>query len=189
MYAFLLPLLIGFAFNLASAFTTAYSRRLGKRRGRWVTAVLRNVLGIPVWVAGFALAVRTPAPELFPTSLWITITAWVLIAIGGGIIVVGLISLRAMAAAPSMLDGLVESGLYAYVRNPIHSGTMLEFTGLALLIPTQPVIVACILGLAWTLLQTLLDEYDLQQRIPAYRDYMRRVPRFIPHRKVRDPRH
>jgi protein-S-isoprenylcysteine O-methyltransferase Ste14 len=184
MYLFLIPLLLGFAFNLSSAFTAAYSRRLGERRGRWVTAILRNVLGIPVWAIGFALAVRTPAPELFLPNQQTTFAGWLMIVLGGGIVVVGLFSLRVIAAAPSAHNRLVESGLYAHVRNPIHSGTILEFIGLALLVPTPPMLTACILGLAWVLLQTRFDELDLLQRLPAYRDYMRRVPRFIPHRKI-----
>jgi protein-S-isoprenylcysteine O-methyltransferase Ste14 len=94
--------------------------------------------------------------------------------------VVALYSLRAKAAVPSLQDGLVQSGLYGRVRNPIHSGTMLEFAGLALLFPTLPVLLACALGVLWVLLQTRCDEYDLLQRLPAYRHYMQRVPRFIP---------
>ena len=65
---FLIPLLAGFAFNSASAFTAAYSRRWGAPAGRLITAVLRNVLGIPVWVAGLVVAARTPAPALLPAG-------------------------------------------------------------------------------------------------------------------------
>jgi hypothetical protein len=53
MFIFLVPLMFGFAANLASAFTTAFSRRWGERRGAVITAVLRDILGIPVWVLGF----------------------------------------------------------------------------------------------------------------------------------------
>lgn len=56
MYRFLIPLLIGFAFNWASAFTDFYSKRWGQRAGRLSSFVLRNILGIPVWVYGLALA-------------------------------------------------------------------------------------------------------------------------------------
>jgi protein-S-isoprenylcysteine O-methyltransferase Ste14 len=48
-------------------------------------------------------------------------------------------------------------------------------------IPTQTVGLTSLLGLIWVLLQTRCDEYDLLQRFPAYRTYMQRVPRFIPH--------
>jgi protein-S-isoprenylcysteine O-methyltransferase Ste14 len=184
MYLFLLPLIFGFACNLASAFTMTYSRRWGERSSRWITAILRNVLGIPVWAIGYGLAARAPASALFSSNWAANLAGWLLIAIGGGIILAALFSLRAKAAAPSVQDELIQTGLYAHVRNPIHSGTMLEFAGLVLLNPTLPMVIACALGVAWVLLQTRFDELDLLQRIPAYRDYMRRVPRFIPTRKV-----
>lgn len=181
MYIFLIPLLLGFIFNLSSAFTTVYSRRWGERCGRWSTAILRNVLGIPVWAVGLGMAARAAGPVFFAPN-WITrFAGWSLIAIGGGVILAALYSLRVKAAVPSLQDGLIQSGLYARVRNPIHSGTLLEFAGLFLLFPTVPMTVACVLGVFWVLLQTRFDEYDLLQRILAYREYMQRVPRFIPH--------
>ena len=136
-----------------------------------------------MWTLGFGLSARTPAPRLFSSSLVTNLAGWLLILIGGGIILAALYSLRSKAAVPSMQDGLIESGLYAHVRNPIHSGTILEFAGLVLLIPSQAIAIACVLGLGWVLLQTRCDEYDLLQRLPAYRDYMRRVPRYIAHLK------
>ncbi len=39
---------------------------------------------------------------------------------------------------------------------------------------------ACALGVAWILLQTRLEEYDLLQRLPGYREYRRAVPCFPP---------
>jgi hypothetical protein len=55
MYMFLIPLLLGFGLNSASAFTAAYSRCWGERGGRLASLLLRNVFGIPVWVIGLAL--------------------------------------------------------------------------------------------------------------------------------------
>jgi hypothetical protein len=59
MFAFLIPLLVGFTCNLASAFTIVYSKKLGERIGTLVTAMLRDGFGIPVWGLGFALATLT----------------------------------------------------------------------------------------------------------------------------------
>jgi protein-S-isoprenylcysteine O-methyltransferase Ste14 len=61
----------------------------------------------------------------------------------------------------------------------------LEFAGLLLLSPTRVVGLACILGLAWGLLQARLEEIDLVKRLPAYVEYMQRVPRFVPGLKKR----
>ena len=177
---FLIPLALGFAFNLASAFTTAFSRRWGARRGSLVTSILRNVLGIPVWAIGFGLAVRAPSPLLFASTTAVDVVGWLIIAAGGTIILMALFTLRLPAVMPSMRDTLVQDGLYAHVRHPIHGGTLLEFAGLLLLAPTQAVALACALGVVWILAQTGLEERDLLQRLPDYRGYMERVPPFLP---------
>lgn len=187
MYAFLIPLLIGFLFNSASAFTSAYSRRWGERGGRLATLLLRNVAGIPLWVVGLGLAIRTPSPSLFRSGFAVGILGWLLVAVGSLVIVAALLALRWRAAAPSLGDSLVEQGPYAHVRHPIYSGMLLEFAGLVLVVPTRAVALACLLGVAWTLIQARLEELDLLERMPIYREYMQRVPRFIPRFRRRQP--
>jgi len=180
MYWFLLPLLAGFACDWASAFTTACSRRWGQRRGRRVTFFLRMVIGMPAWATGLALAVRTPAPRLFPQAPAAEIAGWLLVAAGCLPMIFGLLALRFPAALPSTQDALVAHGIYAHIRHPIYAGMLLEFLGLALLFPTPAALPACALGLAWIFVKTRLEELDLVQRMPAYRAYMQRVPRFLP---------
>jgi protein-S-isoprenylcysteine O-methyltransferase Ste14 len=183
MYVFLIPLLVGFIFNCASALTTFYSRQWGERRGSIVTVVLRDILGIPVWAIGFALAARAQSPLIFARTTVTNVAGIFLIVVGSAIIIVALVTIRSKAAAPSLKDGLVKSGAYARVRHPIHSGTFLEFAGLFLLRPIVPVAVACALGTIWIFVQSSLEESDLVQRIPAYREYMKEVPRFLPRRR------
>ncbi len=187
MFFFLIPLLLGFTLNVASAFTTAWSRRWGERRGRQVTALLRNVLGIPVWVVGLALAIRTPSPALFPASPVAGIAGWVLLVAGCSVIGLALAVLRSKAAAPSTSDALVERGLYRRVRHPIHAGMFLVWIALPLMHPRAAVGLACAIGICWTLAQTRAEELDLLQRLPAYADYMRRVPRFLPRPRPGEP--
>jgi protein-S-isoprenylcysteine O-methyltransferase Ste14 len=179
-YIFLLPLVLGFACNAASAFTTAFSKRWGERRGSLITVILRDVLGIPVWAIGLGLAFHATSPALFASTLVTDTLGWLMICAGAVIILIALFSIRTRAAAPSMQDTLVQRGPYAHVRHPIHSGALLEFIGLFLLSPTQTVGVAVILGIAWILVQTKLEEVDLLQRLQGYREYMRRVPGFLP---------
>lgn len=180
MFLFLIPLVLGFSFNLASAFTTAFTRRWGERGGSVLTVVLRNVFGIPVWAIGFGLAALTPSPVLFAVTIPTQILGWLLVGIGCVIILAALVTIRARAAMPSTVDALAQDGLYAHVRHPIHSGTLLEFFGLLIIRPTQVIALACALGIVWVLIQTRLEEQDLLQRLPAYREYMQRVPRFAP---------
>jgi protein-S-isoprenylcysteine O-methyltransferase Ste14 len=180
MFFFLIPLVLGFTFNLLSAFTAAFSRKWGDRLGSNMTVLFRDILGIPVWAIGFCLAALAPAPNLFERRLGVEIAGWFLIAAGGLIIVVALITIRLRSLAPSTGDALARSGIYARVRHPIHSGTFLEFLGLFIVRPSATIGVACALGIVWVLIQTMCEERDLLQRMPEYRQYMNRVPRFIP---------
>jgi protein-S-isoprenylcysteine O-methyltransferase Ste14 len=181
MYVFLIPLLLGFALNSASTFTAAYSRRWGERRGQLASVLLRDVFGMPVWAVGLALAMRTPSPMLFTSGPVTEALGWLLTAAGSCVILWALLPLGWRAVMPSVRDTLVIRGLYAHVRHPLYCGVLLEFVGLALLNPTQAVVLACALGIGWIVLQARLEELDLLQRMPAYREYMERVPRFVPH--------
>ena len=183
MYLFLAPLLIGFTLNSASTFTTFYSHHFGDKAGRLLCTILRNVLGIPVWAIGYAMAAMAPSSQLVTSSLFSSVLAWLLMISGGAVIIIGLWSLRARAAAPSMHDMLVSHGLYAYIRHPLYSGMLLELAGLFAWVPTLPMLLACLLGVLWVLLQARLEELDLLQRLPSYREYMQRVPRFVPNFK------
>jgi protein-S-isoprenylcysteine O-methyltransferase Ste14 len=180
MYYFLIPLFFGFASNLASAFTTAYSGKWGNRAGTVITFLLRNIFGIPVWAAGFVLSVHESTELLFHLSTPGQVIGWFFIAAGCVIIIIALVSIRAKAAAPAVGNNLVNTGIYSLVRHPIHSGTMLEFAGIFVLRPSAYVGIACITGFLWIYLQSLFEERDLLLRIPGYKDYMMHVPRFIP---------
>lgn len=180
VYLYLIPLILGYAANLASAFTTAYSRRLGDEWGSAVTIGLRAVLGIPLWLAGLALAVRAGGPRLFEPSILTRGLAGLLIAAGAALIAGGMLSMRRSTWLPNTHDALVEAGLYKSIRHPMDAGTLVGFAGLFVLAPTAAVGAACGLGVVWIALQTHCEELDLLQRLPAYRDYMRRVPGIIP---------
>jgi protein-S-isoprenylcysteine O-methyltransferase Ste14 len=179
-WAFLIPLVLGFISNAASAFTGLYSRQWGERGGQAANFILRNVLGIPAWATGFVLAAQASSRRLILTGGLTVTTGWILVAVGGVIILWALRSLGRRAVAPSARDTLVADGPYRYVRHPIHAGAFLEFVGLWLLVPSLAVIVACVLGIGWLWVQTILEEADLRERVPGYRQYMASVPRFVP---------
>jgi protein-S-isoprenylcysteine O-methyltransferase Ste14 len=180
MYLFLLPLIFGFASNLASAFTATYSEWWGKKVGTFITILLRDILGIPVWATGFGLAIKAPLSTLDHSSLFTLIVGCFLIIAGCVLITVALISLRLKAAAPSMGDKLIKTGIYSVIRHPIHSGTALEFAGILILWPTLTVGISVVIGCFWIYFQTRLEEKDLIRRIPDYKNYILDVPGFIP---------
>ena len=178
--AFLFPLVLGFALGGASAFTAAFSRRWGERRGQMATMILRNALGIPLWIFGYILAWRALAPFLFTPVGALRTLGWLLVAVGAVPVIWGHLRLGLRTHMPSVRYTLVRTGLYARLRHPIYAGGILIFGGLALLRPTAPVLIASALGIGWAVLQARLEELDLVQRLPDYREYMRQVPRFFP---------
>lgn len=173
-------IVIGFALVGASAFTALYSRWWGERGGQMATIVLRNLLGIPLWFTGFVLAWLAPSPFLFNPYKLVTFIGWSLIVAGSIPVIWGHIELGWRTHMPSVKDTLVQHGLYAYVRHPIYAGGMLILAGLVLIRPTLAFVLACVLGIVWLIVQTRLEEIDLLQRMPDYKEYMKQVPRFVP---------
>ena len=180
MTDFLLPLLTGFLFAGASAFTTAWSRCWGEGGGRLASALMRNVLGIPLYFLGLVLAWRSPAPLLAePGGVGFGLGG-LLIAAGAIPVLLGHWQLGRSTHLPSQGDALMERGLYARVRHPIYAGGLAIFAGLVLLRPTAPWLLACGLAILFLIVQARLEEIDLLQRIPAYRAYRERVPAWLP---------
>jgi len=180
---------IGFALVGASAFTSAYSRWWGEKGGQWATIILRNLLGIPFWVTGFVLAWLEPSPVLLNHNIKLKFIGSFLIILGFIPFIWGHIELGWRTHMPSVKDTLVRHGLYAYVRHPIYAGGMLIVAGLSLIRPTLAFVTACLLGFIWLIVQARLEEIDLLQRMPDYKDYIKQVPRFIPSlRKVNHAR-
>lgn len=144
------------------------------------TIVLRNLTGIPLWFIGVVLAWLAPSPYLFGPDIKIKLFAWFLIIAGSIPFIMGHIEIGMPTHMPSVKDKLVRHGLYAYVRHPIYAGGILIIIGSALLKPTVSFALACALAFGWLIIQAKLEEIDLLQRMPDYRDYMKQVPRFIP---------
>ena len=138
------------------------------------------MLGIPLWVVGLGLAVRLPAALLFTPTAVTELFGWLLVAAGAALIWAALLNLGWRAAAPTTGDKLEAHGIYSRIRHPIYSGLLLEFAGILLLNPRPPVLLAVSLGVGWVVVQARLEEIDLLQRMPAYQQYMQRVPRFLP---------
>ena len=180
MYFFLIPLLAGFIFNWASAFTHFYSKLWGEHAGKLASFIFRNILGIPVWVFGLALATRASTATFFKPNPVTVVLGWLLLVIGTIPMVWGLFFLRLRAYRPTEHDTLVSGGIFKHIRHPIYSGLLIDFVAIILLRPAKPVLMACILGWGFVFIQARLEEIDLVQRLPAYREYMQQVPRFFP---------
>lgn len=185
MYLFLILLLLGFALGGASAFTATYSRWWGERAGALATSVLRNFLGIPLWLGGYILAWLQHAPVFFNPDAATKTLSWLAIFEGSILVSWGHLILGWRTHFPSMQDALVRHGMYGRVRHPIYLGMFFVLFGLILLNPTLPVAVASAIAIGFFILMARLEEIDLMQRLPEYREYMKEVPRFVPRLKKR----
>jgi len=181
MFIFLIPLWSGFFLVGASAFTAAYSRLLGLRGGQTATVILRNFLGIPLFFYGFVMAFAAPSPFLFTPVTATAVIGWLLIAVGSIPFFWGHFIIGRPTHMPSVGDALVRHSLYAYVRHPIYSGGLVMLAGLSFVWPKLTFVIASISGFVWLFIQAKVEEIDLLQRMPDYREYMKEVhSRFLP---------
>jgi protein-S-isoprenylcysteine O-methyltransferase Ste14 len=78
-------------------------------------------------------------------------------------------------------DRIVESGPYRYIRNPMYLGHLVFFLGLAVVLRSWIALAVFVLHAAWFDRRVREDEARLAQLFgDAYRDYCRRVKRWIP---------
>jgi len=78
-------------------------------------------------------------------------------------------------------DRIVEAGPYRWVRNPMYLGHLIFFAGLALVLHSWIAAAVFAFHLVWFDRRVRSDERHLAERFgEAYRDYCRRVKRWIP---------
>ena len=76
---------------------------------------------------------------------------------------------------------LISSGPYRWVRHPLYTGGMVESLGVALLVANWAVAVSAVAFWVVVALRTAKEEAVLEQTFGEnYRDYRRRVGRFLP---------
>ena len=74
-----------------------------------------------------------------------------------------------------------DSGPYRIVRHPGYAGNLLALPGIVLALGSVWTIIPVIVALIIAVIRTALEDKTLQEELPGYRDYVRRVPyRLIP---------
>ncbi|HUJ43383.1 MAG TPA: isoprenylcysteine carboxylmethyltransferase family protein [Opitutaceae bacterium] len=158
-------------------------RRLGLG---WTCLLVGGVLGLVI--GGLFLLRRTLLAVDFGTN-------WPLLAVGAVCLAVAValrvrlhrhFSQQQLMGLPEMAPGrypqrLVTEGLHAHVRHPRYLQALLVIVGVGLVANHLALYLAAALCVPGFWLIAVLEEKELRDRFgPAYEEYSRRVPRFIP---------
>jgi len=76
---------------------------------------------------------------------------------------------------------VVDTGVYSIVRHPFYAGTPLVMAGLGLWLESYSAALFAVVPTAFVVIRLKLEERFLEQELPGYREYARRVPhRLLP---------
>jgi protein-S-isoprenylcysteine O-methyltransferase Ste14 len=129
-----------------------------------------------------ARRIRVPLGFVFAVLyFWLARPTWRFLALGGVLIVPGLL-IRALASGHVRKnEALATSGPYAYTRNPLYLGSLLIGIGFA--VAARSWWVGALLVLIFFAIYMPVirsEEKFLQEKFPEFEDYARRVPRMLP---------
>ena len=122
------------------------------------------------------------SPE-FP--LWLSVIGFVSIALGYAFAAWAVAENRFFYSVVVVQIGrghvVCDSGPYRYVRHPGFAGNILPLFGIVLALGSVWTLLPAVVALAISVLRTVLEDRTLQEELPGYRDYARRVRyRLIP---------
>jgi protein-S-isoprenylcysteine O-methyltransferase Ste14 len=120
---------------------------------------------------------------VFPT--WLNILGFILIMLGYAFAVWALAENRFFSSIVRIQTDrghvVCDSGPYRIVRHPGYAGNILPLPGIVLALGSVWTLIPATVALIITLIRTALEDRTLQDELPGYRDYARRVRyRLIP---------
>ena len=120
---------------------------------------------------------------LFP--LWLIVLGFLLISLGYAFAAWALIENRFFSSVVRIqVDRghvVCDSGPYRIVRHPGYAGNMLALPGMVLALSSTWTLIPAAVALIIAVIRTVLEDQTLQDELPGYRDYARRVRyRMIP---------
>ena len=120
---------------------------------------------------------------VFP--LWLIVLGFLLILLGYAFAVWALIENRFFSSVVRIqVDRghvVCDSGPYRIVRHPGYAGNVLALPGMVLALGSMWTLIPAAVALIITVIRTVLEDQTLQDELPGYRDYARRVRyRLIP---------
>jgi len=120
---------------------------------------------------------------VFPT--WLNILGFILIVLGYTFAGWALVENRFFSSVVRIQTDrghmVCDSGPYRIVRHPGYAGNILALPGIVLALGSVWTIIPVIVALIIAVIRTALEDKTLQEELPGYRDYVRRVRyRLIP---------
>ena len=122
------------------------------------------------------------SPE-FP--LWLIVIGFILISLGYAFAAWALVENRFFSSLVRIQTDrghvVCDSGPYRFVRHPGYAGNILPLFGIVLALGSVWTLIPAAVALIITVIRTVLEDQTLQEELPGYRDYARRVRfRLIP---------
>ena len=121
--------------------------------------------------------------RVFPQ--WLIVIGFILIALGYGFATWALVENRFFSGVVRIQTDrghvVCDSGPYRIVRHPGYAGNILPLLGIVLALSSVWTLIPAAAALIIKVIRTALEDQTLQEELPGYRDYARRVRyRLIP---------
>ena len=118
-------------------------------------------------------------------ALWLIVTGFILISFGYAFAAWALAENRFFSSVVRIQTDrghmVCDSGPYRLVRHPGYAGNILPLFGIVLALSSVWTLIPAAMALIITVIRTVLEDQTLQEELPGYREYARRVRfRLIP---------
>ena len=157
--------------------------RLGKPSSKnqpFADRIITAMLGLTLLAWFVFIPVDVFYLKLLPTpQLAVSVAGAVLLLLGYAVVMAAIYKnsfiVPVVADLTEQGQGVVDTGLYGVVRHPLYAGLVPLFAGIALWLESYAGLVAMVVPLAVLVARIVVEEKSLQQTLPGYADYMKRV--------------
>jgi protein-S-isoprenylcysteine O-methyltransferase Ste14 len=117
--------------------------------------------------------------------LWLIVIGFILISLGYAFAAWALVENRFFSSVVRIQTDrghvVCDSGPYRFVRHPGYAGNIPPLFGIVIALGSVWTLIPAAVALIITVIRTVLEDQTLQEELPGYRDYARRVrSRLIP---------
>ena len=132
---------------------------------------------------GFPLVIVAGLDHRFGWSpafpLWVNLLGLIMIAIGYALAVWALVENRFFSSVVRIQTErghvVCDSGPYQFIRHPGYAGNILPLLGIVLALSSVWTLIPAAVALTIAVIRTSLEDQTLQEELPGYKDYARRV--------------